>query len=118
MLPRATRLRGAAVLLLAAAAILGLAAAGAATEGLEALRQRSQEVRLQLAAEKARILREDPEAVALREQIEKLYRELDRLVSAKPAVARLQADLGRLEEALQAQTAPGAATRPAERTKP
>ncbi len=118
MLPRAVTMRVVGVLWVAAAAGLGLAAGGAAAEGMEALRQRHQEVRLQLAAEKARILREDPDAIALREQIEKLYRELDRLVSAKPAVARLQADLGRLEEAVKAQTPAAAAARPAERTKP
>jgi hypothetical protein len=88
--------------LLTAGALLALAAGSAAT-GLEALKQRSQELRLQLAAEKARVLREDGEAVVLREQIERLYRDLDRLVSSKPTVVRLQADLARLEETIKAQ---------------
>lgn len=88
-----------------AAASLELGVAQAA-ESPETLKARGQELRLQLAAEKARILREDPEASALRRQIEKLYRDLDRLVSAKPTVARLQTDLARLEEAAKAQPAP------------
>ena len=102
--PRQMR-RRTAILGLMASALLALAGARAA-EGIEALRQRSQEVRLQLAAEKARVLREDSDAVAPRGQIEKLYRDLDQLVSAKPAVARLQADLLRLEETIKSASAP------------
>lgn len=96
--PRRMR-QSAVVLWFVACALLALTVARAA-EGIEALRQRRQELRLQLAAEKARVLREDSDAVALRAQIEKLYRELDHLVSNKPAVARLQADLLRLEETI------------------
>lgn len=99
--PRQMR-RGAALLLVLAVVLLALAALSAA-EGTEALKQRRQEVRLQLAAEKARVLREDSEAMALREQIEKLYRELDRLVASKPTITRLQADLERLEETIKTQ---------------
>ena len=111
--------RRVAVLLVLASAFLLLAlAATHAAEALETLRARSQDVRLQLAAEKARILREDAAAIALREQIERLYRDLDRLISAKPTVARLQADLERLEEALKAQTARSPAPRPAEGNTP
>lgn len=114
--PRQMR-RGAAYLVVSASVLLGLAVAGAA-EGIEALKQRCQEVRLQLAAEKARVLRTDSDAVALREQIEKLYRELDRLVSAKPTVARLQAELVRLEETIKAQDAAAHTARPQGKTTP
>lgn len=110
--------RGAAALLLAACVVLVLASTTGATAGIEALRQRSQELRLQLAAEKARVLREDTEAAALREQIEKLYRELDRLVSSKPTVVRLQADLARLEETIKAQEASAHTARPQGNTIP
>jgi septal ring factor EnvC (AmiA/AmiB activator) len=109
--------RGATILLLTAGALLALAAAGTA-ESLDGLRQRCQEVRLQLAAEKARVVREDSEAAALREQIERLYRELDRLVSAKPTVARLQADLARLDDTIKAQEASARTARPQGKTTP
>lgn len=109
--------RGAAVLLALVSVVLALAGAPAA-EGLEALKQRSQEVRLQLAAEKARVLREDSDAVALRGQIEKLYRELDQLVSSKPAVARLQADLARLDETIRAQAPAASSARPQRKSTP
>jgi chromosome segregation ATPase len=110
--------RGPWIFALVCMALVLVLAATYAAEGVETLKARCQELRLQLAAEKARILREDTEAVALREQIEKLYRELDRLVSAKPTVARLQADLTRLEEAVKAQEAPPTAPRPAEERAP
>ncbi len=108
--PRRMR-RRVTVLWFVACALLALTVARAA-DGIEALRQRRQEVRLQLAAEKARVLREDNDAVALRGQIEKLYRELDHLVSSKPAVARLQADLLRLEETITTAASAAPPTRP------
>jgi hypothetical protein len=110
--------RAAALLAVASALLLLALAATHAAEAVETLRVRCQEVRLQLAAEKARILREDAGAVALREQIERLYRDLDRLVSAKPTVARLQADLSRLEEALAGPAERAPPPRPAEGRAP
>ncbi len=107
------------VMAIPGAALALAVVAGRAAEGVEAAAARCQELRLQLAAERARILREDPEAVALRRQIEKLYRDLDRVVSSRPAVARLQADLARLEQTLKTQAAPsGAALRPGEGRAP
>jgi hypothetical protein len=110
--------RGGALILWCVAGGALVLAAASSPAGLEALRQRSQEVRLQLAAEKARVLREEADAVVLREQIEKLYRELDHVVSSKPTVARLQADLDRLEETIKTQTAPGANARPEGKATP
>lgn len=107
-----------AALVVAAMTLVVWRAGGAAAESLEALRQRRQEVHLQWVAARARVLRDDPDAVALRERIEALYRDLDRRVSGSPAVARLEADLRRLDEALQA-PAPGAGkASPAERATP
>ena len=68
--------------------------------------------------EKARLLREDPEAAALRVRIEKLYRELDRVVSSRPTVTRLEADLARLEKALKTQGTTATPAPPAGKAKP
>jgi len=107
-----------AVLVVAAMTLAAWRVGAAAAEGLEALRQRRHDTHLQWVAARARVLREDPEAAALRERIEGLYRDLDRLVSSRPAVARLEAELKRLDGALQAQAAATGKASPVERTTP
>jgi len=72
-----------------------------------ALRRRQQELELQLVAEKARLLREDPEAMALRERIDELYQQLDRLFADKPTVRQLGDELAKVGEALKASAPPG-----------
>ncbi len=106
------------VLVVAAMTMAAWRVGAAAAESLEALRQRRQETHLQWVAARARVLREDPEAVALRERIEGLYRELDRLVSSRPAVARLEAELKRLDGALQAPAGAAGKASPTERATP
>jgi len=56
--------------------------------------------RLELLRERARIIRDDPIAVGLREQVEKSQLELGRLVDAEPAVQRLRAELAAVEKVL------------------
>ncbi|MBN2449134.1 MAG: hypothetical protein JXR77_02025 [Lentisphaeria bacterium] len=100
--------------------VLLLAASGpgspAADPGnvLESLAIRRRELGLQLVAEKARILREDPQAAELRERIERLYLQLDELVASNPAVRRLEAELLELDRATRAARA-GAGPAPAEK---
>ena len=64
------------------------------------LRQRRRELEMQLLRERARILREDPEAIALQEKIQRLYQHLDQLLAQKPAVRQLQADINQLDKTL------------------
>ncbi|MBT3289183.1 MAG: hypothetical protein HN380_17705 [Victivallales bacterium] len=56
--------------------------------------------RLELLRERARIIRDDPIAARLREQVEKSQLELGRLVDAEPAVQRLRAELAAVEKVL------------------
>ena len=56
--------------------------------------------RLELLRERARIIRDDPVAARLREQVEKSQLELGRLVDAEPAVQRLRAELAAVEKVL------------------
>ena len=65
--------------------------------------RRRQELKLELLRERARIIREDPDAIALKDRIEALQLDLARLVDGKPGVQRLQAELGAVEKVLQRQ---------------
>lgn len=85
-------------------------------EGAAALQRRRQELRLQLAAERARLMREDPEAAALRERIERLYIQLDAVLQSKPTVQRLQDDMAQIDRALGAAAVAPVAPPPAQGT--
>lgn len=65
--------------------------------------RRRQELKLELLRERARIIREDPDAMALKDRIEALQLDLARLVDSKPGIQRLQAELGAVEKVLQRQ---------------
>ena len=82
-----------------------LQAADAAARSV--LRRRQQDLELQLVAEKARLLREDPEAMALGDRIDELYQQLDRLFSNRPSVQQLGAELAKVDEALKASAPDG-----------
>ena len=87
-------------ILLAFLALLTGAVAQTARRNGE-MERRRQELKLELLRERARILREDPEAAAIRGRIEQLQLELSRVVNAKPSVQRLRADLAAVEKILQ-----------------
>jgi len=67
---------------------------------VQRLVRQGQRRRLELLRERARIIRDDPIAAKLREQVEKSQLELGRLVDAEPAVQRLRAELAAVEKVL------------------
>lgn len=88
-------------------ALAGLAALAAwAQTGTAQAERRRQELKLELLLERARIIREVPEAAALKERIDTLQLDLARLVDRQPSVQRLQEDLAAVEQVIERQ-APG-----------
>jgi hypothetical protein len=85
------RLTAACWAILLVAAVVRAAAPGTDSEA-NTLRQRERELNTQLLEEKTRILRSDPEARRIQTQIEKLYRDLEKIVQSKPSVAKIQAE--------------------------
>ena len=71
---------------------------GSAAEQLE---KRRQELRVQLLRERVLLLRQDPEAMELHQRIQRLYRELDAVLAAKPSIRKLQAELRTIEKSLE-----------------
>jgi len=57
------------------------------------------QLQLALVEERAKAIREDPDIARLHNEILRLYRELDRALLAKPAIAKLQAELKEAREA-------------------
>lgn len=90
---------------LALAALTTLAALGWAqtNRGDGQTERRRQELKLELLRERARIIREEPAATALKERIEVLQLDLAKLVDSQPNIQRLQAELAAVEQILERQ---------------
>ena len=90
---------------LALAALTTLAALGWAqtNRGDGQTERRRQELKLELLRERARIIREEPAAAALKERIEVLQLDLAKLVDSQPSVLRLQAELDAVEQIIERQ---------------
>lgn len=90
---------------LALAALTALGALGwaQANRGDGQTERRRQELKLELLRERARIIREEPAAAALKERIEVLQLDLAKLVDSQPSVQRLQAELAAVEQILERQ---------------
>ncbi len=90
---------------LALAALTMLAALGWAqtNRGDGQTERRRQELKLELLRERARIIREEPAAAALKERIEVLQLDLAKLVDSQPSVQRLQAELAAVEQIIERQ---------------
>ncbi len=79
---------------LLAGLVLGALALAPAARGDNQMERRRQELKLELLRERARIIREHPDAVSVKERADGLQRELARLVDGKPAIQRLLAKAG------------------------
>jgi hypothetical protein len=86
---------------LAAGSLALLAAAVAQTSRtVGQMERRRQELKLELLRERARIIREDPDAASLKARIERLQLELAQVVDAKPSIKRIRAELAAVEKVL------------------
>lgn len=79
---------------LLAGLVLGTLALAPSARGDNQMERRRQEVKLELLRERARIIREDPDAVSVKERADGLERELAQLVDSKPEIKRLRAKTG------------------------
>jgi hypothetical protein len=85
----------------AAASLALLAATVAQTnQTVGQMERRRQELKLELLRERARIIREDPDAARLKEQIERLQLELAQLVDKQSSVKRIKAELAAVQKVL------------------
>ena len=89
-----------------AVAIAGGAALAAsdASQHVTQLEKRRQELRLALIKEQAELIAKDPDLMALHQQVQKLMRSIDKAMSAKPSIQKLNAELATVEKELDAQT--------------